>query len=71
MIAYLEEGEHHATAQDEFVDLAQHGLNDRDLRRDLIEITIVGVLIIIIDRGVLLVVSDGRTVMMVEYGLND
>ena len=68
---YLEEGEDHATAQDEFVDLAQHGLNDRDLRRDLIEITIVGVLIIIIDRGVLLVVSDGRTVMMVEYGLND
>ena len=32
---YLKEGEDHATAQDEFVDLAQHGLNDRDLRRDL------------------------------------
>ena len=31
----LEEGEHHATAQDEFVDFAQHVLNDRDLGRDL------------------------------------
>ena len=32
LFVYLKEGEDHATAQDEFVDLAQHGLNDRDLR---------------------------------------
>ena len=35
MMVYLEEGEHHATTQDEFVDFAQHGLNDGDLGRHL------------------------------------
>ena len=56
---YLKEGEDHATAQDEFVDLAQHGLNDRDLRRDL---TVCGV-------GVGAGVVVG--VRLVQHGLND